>query len=204
MHYFYNLKNLNTLKNTFYIPIYFSDIYSKYYNRFILNINQSIIDNGNFTSFNQVNFKALGYSFIINQCDYSNNYNKMIKFKYLNKISIFKKYLDKFYNLLNINCGIFIILSPKRNGFKVYSTGIVGFLPKIEIKSILHILYKTNVFSIIKNKFLVVKFFTTFFKLKIKLLGLKNVVNRFLKKKKRNLGRFKILFCIKKDLQYVR
>ena len=125
MFYFYNVKNLNKLKNSVYTPIFFLNNYTKYYFRSVLNLTQSLVDNYDFSILNQIVLKNVGYSFIINNSFYLNKLNKTIKFKYLSSLNISKTYLDSFYTLFNLNQKTFIVIKPKRGGFKVYNLSLI-------------------------------------------------------------------------------
>jgi len=184
MSYFYNVKNYNKLKYNIYEPVFFSDNYTKYYSRVILSFNQSILDNYDFSIFNQINLKEVGYSFIINNSLYLNNLNKTIKFKYLNYLNVSKDYLENFYKLLNLSQKTFIIVKPKRGGLKVYNSGIIGFFSKIELKYLLRLLSNIKMFSIFRNKFLIIQFSANFLQLNIKIHLLKKYKKRKIRKKR--------------------
>jgi len=188
MFYFYNVKNFNKLKNNVYTPLFFLNNYTKYYFRSVLNLTQSLVDNYDFSILNQIDLKNVGYSFIINNSFYLNKLNKTIKFKYLSSLNISKTYLDSFYTLFNLNQKTFIVIKPKRGGFKVYNSGLIGFLSKIELKFVLSLLSKTKLFSIMKNKFFIIQFSANFLKLTIKIYFLKKYVKRLLKKKRHVSG----------------
>lgn len=200
MFYFYNIKNFNKLKNHIYTPILFLDNYTKYYFRVILNFNQAIVDNYTSSTFTKNSLKNVGYSFIINKTIYTNNLNKLVKFNYIYTLSIPKQYLHSFSSLLQVNKSTFILIKPKRSGFKIYNSGVIGFLSKIELKQIMCLLINTRMFSVIKQKFLVIQFSTNFFKLSVKLYYSKKFVNRLLKKK-RNTTALNFLFSISTNIK---
>lgn len=195
MFYFYNVKNFNNLKNNVYIPLFFLDNYTKYYFRVILNFTQSIVDNYDFSVFNQINLKKVGYSFIINKSSYLNKLNKTIKFNYLNSLNISKNYLNSFYELCKLNQKTFLVIKPKRGGLKVYNSGIIGFLSKIELKYILRLLSNIKAFNILKNKFLIIHLSAKFLQLNIKIHVSKKYKKRLIKKK-RCISSLNFLFSV--------
>lgn len=195
MVYFYNIKNFNKLKNNVYTPIYFLNNYTKYYFRVVLNVTQSIVDNYDFSVFNQINLKNVGYSFVINNSFYLNNLNKAIKFKYFSSLNISKRYLENFYEIFKFNKKTFIVIKPKRGGLKVYNSGLIGFLSKTELKCVLRLLSRIKMFSIIKNKFLVIQLSANFLQLNIKIYVSKKYGKR-LKKRKRYVSSLNFLFSV--------
>jgi len=123
-----------------------------------------------------------------------NNLNKTIKFKYLNYLNASKNYLENFYKLLKLNQKTFIIIKPKRGGLKVYNSGIIGFFSKVELKYLLRLLSNIKMFSIFRNKFLIIQFSANFLQLNIKIHLLKNIKTSY--KKKALYLKFKFfIFC---------